>query len=375
MRETEIFRHRVVTIALLLFVPLLANLFPLATDWSADPRYFVSALSVGPQDSLLPGLPGWLDPHAGLTMQSLGGLAARDWLSGIIPWWNPYSGLGLPLAAEMQPGAFFLPFVLLLSLEHGLILQKVLLQALAGLATYALLRRLGLTRAAALLGGICYQLNGSFAWFADAPITPIAFLPLFLLGIEHALDAARTGRAGGWAAIGVAVGYSLYAGFPETAYLNGLLALAWAVLRWATEARGVRLGFLRKVAAGGLSGLLAAAPLLLPFAQFMAVADESPASISTASACRARASRPTCCPTCSARFRISRASIHRASFCMSGACWAAISGCPWPSSPSSACWHRRGNGGCACCSAAGSSSTSPAPRWCRGSPNWSAPSP
>ena len=80
MRETEIFRHRVVTIALLLFVPLLANLFPLATDWSADPRYFVSALSVGPQDSLLPGLPGWLDPHAGLTMQSLGGLAARDWL-------------------------------------------------------------------------------------------------------------------------------------------------------------------------------------------------------------------------------------------------------------------------------------------------------
>lgn len=280
MRDTETPRHRVVPIAILVSVPPLANLFPLATGWSADPRYFISGLSVGPPNSLLPGLPGWLDPHAGLTMQSLGGLAARDWLSGTIPWWNPYSGLGLPLAAEMQPGAFFLPFVLLLRLGNGLILQKIPLQVLAGLATHALLRKLGLTRSAALLGAICYQLNGTFAWFADAPITPIAFLPLFLLGIEHALDAARTGRAGGWAAIGVAVGYSLYAGFPETAYLNGLFALAWAGLRWAelgwaTGARGVRLAFVRKVAAGGLSGLLAAAPLLLPFAQFLAVADQS----------------------------------------------------------------------------------------------------
>ena len=208
-----------------------------------------------------------------MTLQSLGGLAAAEWLRGVIPWWNPYSGIGLPLAAEMQPGAFFLPFVLLLHLGHGLILLKIALQAVAGLATHALLRRLGLTRAAALLGGICYQLNGTFAWFSDAPITPIAFLPLFLLGIEHALEAARTGRRGGWAAIGVAVGYSLYAGFPETAYLNGLLALAWAVLRFATAARGVRPSFLARVAAGGISGLLAAAPLLLPFGQFMAVAD------------------------------------------------------------------------------------------------------
>ncbi|MFC7474600.1 hypothetical protein ACFQS7_09565 [Dankookia sp. GCM10030260] len=275
MYGMETSRQRVIPIGLLVLIPVLANLFPLVTDWSADPRYYVSGLSVGPQDSLLPGLPGWLDPHAGLTMQSLGGLAARNWLSGVIPWWNPYSGLGLPLVAEMQPAAFFLPFVLLLSLEDGLILQKMALQVLAGLATYALLRRLGLTRAAALLGGICYQVNGTFAWFADAPITPIAFLPLFLLGLEHALHAARTGRAGGWAAIGAAIGYSLYAGFPETAYLNGLLALAWATVRWATEAAGVRLAFLRKVAAGGVSGLLVAAPLLLPFAQFMAVADES----------------------------------------------------------------------------------------------------
>src|SRR4051794_10576785 len=118
MRETATFRRRVEITGILLLVPLLANLFPLLTVWSADPRYFISGLSVGRPNSLLPGLPGWIDPHAGLTMQSLGGLAAANWLSGIIPWWNPYSGLGLPLAAEMQPGAFFLPFVLLLSLEH-----------------------------------------------------------------------------------------------------------------------------------------------------------------------------------------------------------------------------------------------------------------
>ncbi|WP_431270050.1 hypothetical protein [Dankookia sp. P2] len=159
MRTSELMSRHSIPIFLLVSIPLLANAFPLVTGWSADPRYFVSGLSVGPQDSLLPGLPGWIDPHAGLTLESLGGLAAAEWLRGTIPWWNPYSGLGLPLAAEMQPGALFLPFVLLLSFGQGVILLKIVMQAIAGLATYALLRQLGLTRTAALIGGICYQLQ------------------------------------------------------------------------------------------------------------------------------------------------------------------------------------------------------------------------
>ncbi|WP_431270051.1 hypothetical protein [Dankookia sp. P2] len=172
----------------------------------------------------------------------------------------------------------------------------------------------------------------------------------------------------------MAIGYSLYAGFPETAYLNGLLALAWAVLRWATEAPGVRLGFLRKVTAGGLSGLLAAAPLLLPFAQFMAVADGS------------------------ARLDFNRISLpgpglvafllpylfgpihHFAQFDRTGVLeyiWGMLGGflgMPLAFLALVGLLAPRRSLGCACCSVAGSPSTSPAPRWCRASPSWSAPS-
>ena len=48
-------------------------------------------------------------------MQALGHLVATDWFSGHVPWWNPYEGLGVPLAGDMQSGAFFPPTLLFAS--------------------------------------------------------------------------------------------------------------------------------------------------------------------------------------------------------------------------------------------------------------------
>ena len=91
----------------------------------------------------------------------------------------------LPLATEAQNAAFFLPFVLLLALPAGIVWLKIAMQIVAGLSMLGLLRRLDLSPRAALTGAILAECNGSFAWLAHAPILPIAFLPLLLLGIER----------------------------------------------------------------------------------------------------------------------------------------------------------------------------------------------
>jgi hypothetical protein len=265
-------RAAIVPLVLLMLLPLLANWQAVSGWLQHDPIYAASRLA----RDVVPGpLAGFTsqDPNDGFTTEALGHLAAEDWLHGRVPWWNSYGGVGLPLAAEMQCSALFLPFVLLLHFAQGPLLLKLAMQGLAGLATYGLLRALGLGRLAAFAGGALYGLNGTFAWFGHAPMLPIAFLPLLLLGIEGAARAAREGKRGGWFWVPVALAFSLYAGFPETAYIDGLLALAWAALR-AWQARGkARAAFAGKVAGGGMAGLLIAAPVVLPFVQLLWLSD------------------------------------------------------------------------------------------------------
>ncbi len=215
--------------------------------------------------SILPGLPGYLDPNAGWTTQALGGLAAQQWLAGQIPWWDPYTGAGMPLAASMQSSALFLPYVLLLALPGGITWLTLALQWTGGLSTWRLLLRLGVGPSAAVAGALLFELGACFAWIGPPASLPCAFLPLFLLGIERARD--------GWAGariVALAVAFSLYAGFPETAYLDGLLALAWAVLRFSQAPRPA---FAGRVLAGGAAGLLLAAPLLWPFLELLQSAE------------------------------------------------------------------------------------------------------
>ena len=178
--------------------------------------------------------------------QALGYRAAIDWTTGKIPWWNPYSGVGLPLAAEYQP-CVFLPLTLLLLLPKGILWEHLLLQMLAGWGTYALLRQLGLGRVAGLTGGLLYAFNGTLAWFGHAPAFPVPFLPWTLWALERTYAKAALDIAGGWKIFAVAVALNLLAGFPETAYINGLLVIAWAVMRYCQTAPGKRLSFAGRV--------------------------------------------------------------------------------------------------------------------------------
>jgi hypothetical protein len=111
--------------------------------------------------------------------------------------------------------------------------------------------------------GIAFALNGTFAWFSHATVNPVAFLPLLLLGLELAHAASVEGRRGGWWLIGLSVALSLYAGFPEVAYIDALMAVCWFAWRCASVGREHLRAFAGKAAAGVLTGVLLAAPLLI----------------------------------------------------------------------------------------------------------------
>ncbi|TKC91856.1 hypothetical protein FAZ69_04895 [Trinickia terrae] len=250
---------------LIFLLPVIAALPALIGLYDANPMLYVGALAQRFTHGAT-GIP-YIDPNNGFTTQALGYRAALNWLNGTVPWWNYFSGVGLPLAAEYQPAAFFPPTLMLL-LPNGMLLQHILLQILAGWGTYGLLRQLGLGRLAAVTGGILFAFNGALAWFDHASALPVPFLPWMLWGVERAFAKAVLGARGGWRLFAVALWMGLVAGFPETAYLNGLLALAWSLLRlW--QAGGHRLAFLSRLTLGGVVGLALSAPQILAFFEFL----------------------------------------------------------------------------------------------------------
>lgn len=252
---------------LLLFaIPIALQLPALLGSLSPDPMYFVAA--VGDSVHHHAGYP-WIDPNVGYQAQALGKLSADQWLAGQIPWWNPYNGVGLPLAAEAQPGSLFLPFVLLMHFRTGGMWLELLLQLIAGGCSFALLRRLGLSPLAAFAGGLLFELNGTFAWLG-APITsPVAFLPMLLLGVEILRKRIADRSCGGWWLIPLALGWSVYAGFPEIAYINGLFAGAWILGRLEGLDRGQAWQFIRRLCVAVGAGVLLCLPLIVPMIEFI----------------------------------------------------------------------------------------------------------
>ena len=203
--------------------------------------------------------------------RKLGNVGANDWIHGIIPWWNPYSGIGMPMAGEMQPGSFFLPFILLLLLKNGILWLKISLEILAGLTTFILLRKLGLEIFSSTIGGILYQLNGTFAWVpgAESVIGSIPFLPLLLYGIECSRSTSQNKKGSIW--IAIAIAFFILSGFPEVSYISGLLGLLWFLVRILDSEN--KFLFIRGVLYGGVLGLLITLPLLVAFGDYLFFSD------------------------------------------------------------------------------------------------------
>jgi hypothetical protein len=254
-------------ITFITLLPILSSILVITGVFKNDPRFAIMRLTSALHQNSFWGAWNWVDPTIGFITQPLGMLSADDWLHGIVPWWNPYSGVGMPLAAEMQTLSLFLPFVLILKYWQGWLALKIILQILSGLFTYALLIQMRMTRLAAISAAALYALNATF--FLDPHVMgPMAFGPLLLLGIERAYDATIRQQKLGWALIPPAVAYLIYSGYPEVAYIEGLLGVVWTLWRFAL-AGAARWRFLAKIALGGILGIGLALPILVPFFEYV----------------------------------------------------------------------------------------------------------
>jgi hypothetical protein len=240
---------------------MLANVPYLVDAADPNPLPYLSALAAVYKPGPVAGQ-STVDPSNGYVSQALGRRAAEDIIHGHLPWWNPDEGTGNPLFGEMESAAMFPPTLLYL-IGNGQLYERILLELIGALSTFALLRRLGLNRTASVAGGVLYGLNGTYAWFAYAAMYPIAFLPLVLLGIERAYAAAQLRARGGWRLLAIAAALSAYAGFPETTYIDALFAIVWFLWRCRSIEPARRRAFIAKGTMGGAVALLLAAPFII----------------------------------------------------------------------------------------------------------------
>jgi hypothetical protein len=257
-----------IAIGLIVIVVLLANgmyVFGLANNdpisWTAGISHHLCRITCGRPA---------IDPNVGFVTQTLGHQAAMDILHGHFPWWNYFQGLGQPLAGEMQSSAL-LPLTLLFALPSGLVWFHISLEVIAGISTYFLARRLSIPIFFATFAGMLFALNGTYAWLGNSVLNPVAFLPMLVLGIEMILDSSSSSSKRGWYIAAIALALSLYAGFPEVAYMDGLFGGAWAIVRLFHVPRIQRPRALRRLGLGGVVGVILALPILIPFDDYLKV--------------------------------------------------------------------------------------------------------
>ncbi|MGH3738730.1 MAG: hypothetical protein ACRDT6_24495, partial [Micromonosporaceae bacterium] len=199
--------------------------------------------------------------------------------------WNPYIIGGTPLGASpnlglLNPIAW--PYLLLPVWLAPAYVKLVEIAAAVG-GTFLFLRRVGLGRPAALLGGLVFASSGFMVAWTNWPHTRVAALiPWLFLALDQ-LVARR--RASDGVLVAVVTAFMVAGGFPAVAGYGLLFGAGYLVVRtlaaypsqWRRIA-GVGLGALSAVAAG----VALTAFQLAPFVSYMSAAhvngrEQSPA--------------------------------------------------------------------------------------------------
>ena len=193
---------------------------------------------------------------------------------GDIPLWNPNAGAGAPLLANMQ-SAVFNPLRLPVLISPSPSVWDLYLLGrflLGGLLAFLFARQMGMVLPAGLVTAVGYTFSGYFMIYSNNHWLEVYLvLPLVLYGVETIV---RHGRAGGAVLLATAVAFNLLAGMPEPSFLTLLLAGGYAAYRLAfsaLEGAGRRATAQRGLllSAGFVAGFALAAPVLLPFWEYV----------------------------------------------------------------------------------------------------------
>ena len=188
--------------------------------------------------------------------------------------WDTTTYCGRPLFADPQAQVFYPPTILTIfaatffdssRLVYLLEWELALHVFAAGAFTYLMLRKMGVSTAAALCGGLVFELGGFFASQAQHfdVIDGAAWIPLMWTAVWQ----LRKGFVGNWfglLAIGGAM--AILAGVPQMAITAIASAVVYSVILWAFgdgRFRGVVIVLAGVLAATGLSAIMLAPAIQL----------------------------------------------------------------------------------------------------------------
>ena len=167
---------------------------------------------------------------AGYSFRLYGAETFRD--TGHIPQWNPYLFGGLPFIAAMH-GDIFYPTAWLrwiLPVDTAMNLGFAIHLVLAGFAMYLLLRALGASWGAGVVGGVAYELTGILASLVkpghDGKLFVSALAPLAFLAL---IRAVRDRNPGGYALLALVVGLGLLSPHYQMTYYLLVASGLWTL--------------------------------------------------------------------------------------------------------------------------------------------------
>lgn len=149
------------------------------------------------------------------------------------PLWNPYLLGGMPYVAAMHGDIFYPTFLLrmLMPTDVAMTWGMILHLMLAGIATYAFLRTIGIGFFGAVVGGIAYMLGGQVSSLAsaghDGKLFVSALFPVTLLVLTWGV---RDGRRWAWGLLAIVVGLGVLSPHPQLLQYLLLASGAWALM-------------------------------------------------------------------------------------------------------------------------------------------------
>jgi hypothetical protein len=189
---------------------------------------------------------------------------------GHLPLWNPYAGLGMPLAFNWQSAPLSVPALVgyLVPLHYAYTTGVIVNLVVAGSGAYVLGRVLGMGALASAAVGTVFELSGPFAAWLGYPFPAVLSWAGWMFAVALLL-LRRRHRAGYICALALCVAAALYGGAPEGfAPLMIVFGLFLAVVlacrtKWLGGSGPILWPAIDLLAAT-LAGIALAAPFALP---------------------------------------------------------------------------------------------------------------
>ncbi|MDR3642913.1 MAG: hypothetical protein P4L74_04780 [Candidatus Doudnabacteria bacterium] len=212
-------------------------------------------------------------PYLDITTQMLPwwNLSREIIRSGHFPFWNVFSGNGLPLMANMQSAVFF-PLTWLFyffNIRFALGAYAFVKLFLMGMFTYLYLRELKLRHSSSLLGAILFAFcNSNAIWFLWPLTSVILILPLSFYLIEKYFNSADLKYAL-WLAPVTALG--LFAGHPQTFFYIFCAIYGYTIFKAFSSGFSLKQGTVRVILLSAIYFLGFAISLVavLPFLEYL----------------------------------------------------------------------------------------------------------